>query len=237
MGQEVIVRECDLGPVVARADHRDGAIEVNESFFYKLPPMVQEFVLCHEVCHLKYAEWDEDRTNQLATQLFLERSKNDADRKQRTEFLSYLEKGGGYSNFAWAALIPAVFSLGYTLYGIIKESNSGWYSWDQATKENNLKVMLTQSFEQSRKSNTNSASDFFWQMMYNYTQKDDDLDEFLSRSQNAWVKNTIKQYEKKYGFGFTEVTPIDITAYPLAMVLIGLLVGFAVYKIIKKIKK
>ena len=239
MGQQekIVIREAELGPVIARADHQDGAIEVNKEIFYKLPPMAQEFVLCHEVCHLKYDEWDEARTNSLAAKLFVDRAKTDAERKDREEFVSYLDGNGGYSNFAWFALIPSVISLGTTVYGIIKNRNAGWYSWDRTTKESNLKVMLTQAFEESRKSGKTSASEFFWQQMYNYTNKDGDLEKFLGRSDNSWVPAYIKKYEQKYGFGFYEVTPIDITAFPLAMLAIGIVVGWVVYKIIKKVRK
>ena len=234
---KITIREADLGPVIARADHQEGAIEVNSSFFYRLPPMVQEFVLCHEVCHLRHDEWDEARTNMLASKLFMDRSKNAADRSERSEFLSYLDGNGGYSNFAWATLIPSVLSLGTTVYGFIKNRNAGWYSWDGSTKRSNLKVMLTQAFEGSRKTSSKSAADLFWEQMYLYTNKDGSLEKFIARSDNSWVPNYIRQFEKKYGFGFEEVTPIDITAFPLAMFAIGIVVGFIVYKIIKKIKK
>ncbi len=58
MGHEekITIREASLGPVIARADHEDGAIEVNKDYFYRLPAAVQEYVLCHEVCHLKHDE-------------------------------------------------------------------------------------------------------------------------------------------------------------------------------------
>ena len=115
MGQEKIaVREADLGPVIARADHWEGAIEVNKDIFYKLPPKVQEFVLCHEVCHLRHNEWDEARTNALAARLYLSRAANEADRKSREQFLSYLDDRGGYSNSVimdLVSLIPGLASL------------------------------------------------------------------------------------------------------------------------------
>lgn len=238
--EKIAIREADLGPVIARADHQDGAVEVNKEIFYKLPPMVQEFVLCHEVCHLKHHEWDEGRTNQLAADLFMRRSKGSGDREIRAKFLSYLSDNGGYSNFPWAILveaIPAATQLGFNIYGFIKEQNAHWYSWPRATQEANLKVMLTQAFELARRSSSRSAADYFWQEMYRWTNKDSDVEQFLDRSGNAWVKTEIAKYEKKYGFGFTDVTPIDITAYPLLMVAIGVVVGFIVYKIIKKLKK
>lgn len=239
MGQkgEIAIREADLGPVIARADHREGAIEVNASVFYKLPPMVQEFVLCHEVCHLRHNEWDEVRTNALAARLFLDRAEDADDREEREEFLSYLDGNGGYSNFAWVSLITNMASLGSTVFGIIRNRNAGWYSWDGDTQAANLKVMLTQAFEQSRRSSSRSAADYFWQQLSQYDNKDSDLDRFLGRSDNSWVPEYIRRYEKRYGFGFEEVTPVDITAYPLAMLAIGIAVGYVVYKIIKKTKK
>lgn len=239
--QKITFREReDLGPVLARADHLDNAIEVNARVFYNLPPMIQEFVLCHEVCHLKHHEWDEAKTNQLAAQLYMSRATDAADAETRQRFLSYLDGSSkNYSNW-WQAIIaaiPAAFSLGTNIYGIVKQRNSGWYAWDRATQKSNINVMLTQAFEESRKSGSQSASQFLWVQLKNYTFKDDDLNEFLGRSENAWVKKTIAQYEKKYGFGFDEVTPMDITAYPLVVVAMLAMAGLAVYLIIKKQKK
>lgn len=231
-----ILEREDLGPVLARADHLENAIEVNGRAFYRLPPMVQEFILCHEVCHLRHHEWDEARTNELAKELFLSRASGDDDRKAREEFLAYLD-GKDYSNFAWAALIPSVISLGTTVYGIIKDRNSGWYQWDRATQQSNLTVMLTQAFEQSRKTSRHSAEEYLWQQLGQYTHKDDSLDQFLSRSDNSWVQNHIRKYEQKYGHKIGEVTPIDITAFPWAIVAAGAVIGFAIYMIIKKSKK
>lgn len=231
---KIQIREvADLGPVLARADHQLGVVEVNGKAFYRLPAMVQEFVLCHEVCHLKHDEWDETRTNQLAARLFMQRAHGDDDREERQRFLSYIDGHGGYSNFAWEALITGVLGLGTTVFGIIRQRDSGWYSWDISTQRANLKTLLTQAFEQSRKSSRQSAAEFFWAQMQAYTAKDSSLDQFLRRSANEWVSNEIAKYEKAYGFKFEEVTPIDLTAFPLAIVAIGALVGFVVYKIIK----
>lgn len=234
--EKIIIREADLGPVIARADHQDGAIEVNNAIFYKLPPMVQEFVLCHEVCHLQYGERDEAVTNQLATQLFLSRAKGDADRAARQKFVSYMD-GRDYSNFAWELLIAPLVNIGMTVYGIIRNNNAGWYSWDRAVQQANVKTMLVTAFEQSRRQSTQSAAELFWVQLQPYTNKDSSLEEFLARSGNAWVNAYITEYERKYGFGFREVTPIDLTAFPLAMLGIGLLVGAAAYLLIKKMKK
>lgn len=239
--EKITIRERkDLGPVLARADHKDNAIEVNGKAFYSLPPLVQEFIMCHEVCHLKHNEWDEQRTNLLASQLFLNRSKGDEDRKERERFLSYLDgTEGNYSNW-WQAIIaaiPAVFNLGSTIYGIIRTQNAYWYSWDDTSKRANLQTMLQTAFEDSRRSSKKSAADFFWAQMQQYTNKDDSLTQFLGRSENAWVKAYITKYEQSYGFGFEEVTPIDLTAFPVVIFAIGAIVGFVVYKIIKNKKK
>lgn len=236
------IREvADLGPVIARADHEDRAIEVNARIFYGLPPMVQEFVLCHEVCHLKYNEHDESATNALAAQLFLERAQGDDDLAARRDFISWLDGrvAEGYSNWwqAVIAAIPSAVSLGYTIYGIIKDQNKGWYSWERATQQANLKVMLTQAFEESRKSSERSASDFFWDILYKYDNRDGSTDQFLARSENAWVKKEIAKYEKEYGFGFSDVTPIDWLAYPAVKIAIVALVGLLVFLLVRKIIK
>lgn len=240
MNDKITLRErADLGPVLARADHRDNAIEVNAAVFYNLPPMLQEFVLCHEVCHLKHDEWDEARTQQLAARLFMDRAADDADREARQKFLSYLD-GRDVSNFDLAALLAIVsgaFSLGSSIWGVIKQRNSGWYSWGYATQRSNIETMLKQAFEQSRRSSTRSAADFLWEQLRNYTFKDDSLDEFLARSENAWVRSLVSRHEAAYGFRLDQVTPIDLTAYPLLIAAVGGLLGFAIYKTIKNRKK
>lgn len=235
----IIDRE-DLGPVLSRADHDLNVIEVNKAAFYKLPPMMQEFVLCHEVCHLKHNEWDEAETNRLASQVFLDRATGPEDRAKREEFLSYLDgSDSDYSN--WFAEAMAILGGGWNLvksiWGTIKQRNAGWYSWDATTQRNNLDVLLFQAFEQSRRSSKKSAADFLWEQLRNYTNKDSSLEDFLDRSDNAWVKPVISRYEKAYGFKLDAVTSIDITAFPLVMAAIGVLVGLAVYKIIKKARK
>lgn len=239
MERITLIDRADLGPVIARADHRDNAIEVNRKVFYDLPPMVQEFVLCHEVCHLKYDEWDEGRTNQLAADLFMRRATGETDSRQRADFLAYLD-GTDKSNISVAAILAAAsaaLGLAGTVVGIVKQRNAGWYSWTDEVKRSNLNAMLRQAFEESRKTASQSAAQLFWAQMCNYTNKDDDLDGFLSRTGNEFVGSAIATYERRYGFGFREVTPIDITAFPLAMAAIGALVGFAVYKIVKNRKK
>lgn len=241
MEKVIAIREQDdLGPVIARADHRDGAIEVNRKIFYRLPPMVQEFVLCHEVCHLRYGEWDEAETNRLASEVFLKRASDADDLEQRRRFLSYMD-GEGMSNSLTVAavvgVVSALWGLGTSIYGVVKSRNMGWYSWSYATQSSNLDVMLEQAFEQSRKSSQRSAADFFWEIMYQYTNKDDSLEKFLNRSSNSWVESRIARYEKKYGFGFYDVTPVDWLAFPAVKFALGALVGVAVFLIGKQIIK
>lgn len=240
--QGIKIREAaDLGPVVARADHRDRAIELNRKIFYGLPPMAQEFVLCHEVCHLRYDDHDEARTNRRAVELFLSRAQGDADRKDRERFVSYLNENGGYSNEGIAAIViaavSAAVSIGVTIYSVVSARNAGWYSWNQGTRRKWLEGALTMAFEQARRSGSRSAADYFWAQLAPCTAKDESLDEWEGRSVNEWTKAVIKKYEKAYGVGFREVTPIDLTAYPLVIVAIGAVAAFIVYRIIKKSKK
>lgn len=237
MEKMIAIREqADLGPVIARADHRDGAIEVNGKIFYRLPPLVQEFVLCHEICHLKYEEWDEAETNRLASEVFLKRATSADDLEQRRRFLSYME-GKDTSNLGVTgilSIVGSVYTLGTSIYGVIESRNMGWYSWPYATQSSNLDVMLTRAFEESRKSSQRSAADFFWETMCQYTNKDDSLEKFLNRSDNSWVESHIARYEKKYGFGFYDVTPIDWMAFPAVQVALGALVGAAVFIVLRK---
>lgn len=243
--QGIKIREAaDLGPVIARADHRDRAIEVNRKIFYGLPPMAQEFVLCHELCHLRYDDHDEARTNQRAADLFMQRATNADDRRARAAFLSYLESNGGYSNLGpveivsiVGTVVTAVTSIAVTIYQVVAARNAGWYSWNQGTKHKWLEGALNIAFEQARRSGSRSAADYFWAQLAPCTAKDEAVEEWMNRKGNEWVKPVIAKYEKAYGFGFTEVTPIDLTVYPLVIVAIGAVAAFIVYRIIKKSKK
>ena len=240
--QGIEVREVeDLGPVIARADHQDNAIEVNRRIFYGLPPMAQEFVLCHEVCHLKHNEWDETRTNQLAVELFTSRATSEADKQARKKFVSYLYDNGGYSNEGIAMIIitavSAAVGIATTIYSIVSTRRAGWYSWNQATQKKWLETALTNSFEQSRASTSHSASQFFWAQISGLTNKDESLEEWMGRKENEWVKAVITRYEKAYGFGFDEVTPVDLTIYPVVIIAIGAVAALLIYWIYKKVKK
>ncbi len=234
----IVIREQDdLGPVIARADHRDKAIEVNKMIFYWLPPLVQEFVLCHEICHLKYEEWDESETNRLASILFLNRAESEKDLEERRLFLSYMD-GKDMSNSltvgAVLGIVSSIWGISTSIYGALKNKKAGWYSWDAATQMSNLDVMLKQAFEESRKSSECSASEFFWNLLCQFTNKDDTLEEFLNRSDNDWVRPYISKYEQKYGFGFHDITPVDWMAFPAVKIVLGVLVGVAVALIVKK---
>lgn len=237
-----VIEVDDLGPVIARADHQDRVIQVNRRIFYGLPPMAQEFVLCHEFCHLRHNEFDEARTNQLAVDLFLSRARGEADLKARKQFVSYLyAKGysndGGLSAAAIAAIVSAAVAVASTIYGIVATRRAGWYSWNQATKKRWLEQTLTFSFEQARASSEHSASQFFWAQLAGATNKDESVEEWMNRKENAWVKPVITKFEKKYGFDFDEVTPIDLTMYPVVIVAIGAVAALLIYWIIKKTKK
>lgn len=239
--EEIVIKDReDLGPVLARADHDLNVIEVNKAAFYRLPPMMQEFVLCHEVCHLWHHEWDEAETNRLASKVFLNRAKDPEDRARRAEFLSYLDGSDIGSNFtlsAALALVPSLYNLGISVYGAIKNRNAGWYSWDYNTQRDNIGVMLRQAFEEGRRSASRSAGDFLWEQLRLYTNKDGSLEEFLGRSENAWVRTVVAKYEDAYGHKLEEVTSIDITAFPLALVAIGAVACVVIYLIVKKLGK
>ena len=223
---------------------------------------MQEFVLCHEVCHLVYKEWDEKRANRLACELFLDRAKSAEDFAERKQFVSNLE-ANGMSDFAITAAvtataagiaaaaglsagelagiiissITAVAGIATTIYSIVAARNVGWYSWNKTTQQTWLDTALQTSFEAARRSSNRSAKDFFWAQLSPVTNKDESVEEWMNRNANSWVGPVITKYEKRYGFGFDEVRPIDLTAYPLVIVAIGAIVAFVVYRIIKKSRK
>ena len=92
-----IIHRADLGNVIARADFLEQTIELNDSVYPYLSPMMQELVMCHEVCHLAYGEHDENRTRQLGEALFLSRATSPDDLKRRRAAIGK-DDAGRYGN-------------------------------------------------------------------------------------------------------------------------------------------
>ena len=238
-----VIQVPDLGPVIARADFQNRTIELNGKIFPNLPPMVQEYVMCHEVCHLRYDDHDESATTLRAQQLFLSRAKGASDLAERRQFLSTTVTEGKYGNelVTIIGLIIAGVTLTVTaVSGIVSLSrarNIGWYSWNETVQRQNLAVMLDQAFGSAKEGADRPAADYFWLQLDQYTAKDDSLEQFLGRKSNLWVNDVIPQYEAKWGFGFTEVYEKKLYDHLWFKALMAVAVAAIVYLVVERVRK
>lgn len=233
----------DLGPVIARADFHNQTIELNGKIFPNLPPMVQEYVMCHEVCHLRYDDHDEAATTVRAQQLFLQRANGAADLAERKQFLSTTisqQYGNELVVGAVITLVLAGISLAATItagvISLVKARNIGWYSWSESVQRQNLAVMLDEAFTSAKEGADKPASEYFWLQLDQYTAKDDSLEQFLGRKANQWVNDVIEQYATKYGFGFNVVYEKKVYENLWFKALAAVLVAVLVYLVIERIK-
>ena len=237
-GQEfpVVVRTIP-SHVYARADHENRCIEVNASVYPHLDPLMREFVMCHEVCHLEWDDHDETRTNTRACVLFVERGTTPVEREKRLEWLkAMMHDDPRYSNelvviviSICAAVVVACTVTAATIVAVRKR-NVGWYSWDRKMQEEYLNRTLTDSFNKAMDSETSTARTFFWEDFARYTAKDKNFEKFINRKKNNWVKKVITEYEARYGFGFDELyKPADeSSAIPKIALGVGVLTLAAV---------
>lgn len=239
-----VIQVADLGPVIARADFHNRTIELNGKIFPSLPPMVQEYVMCHEVCHLRYDDHDESATTLRAQQLFLSRAKSPSELAERKRFLSTTITQQKYGNIATETLVFIILGgialTATTIGGIIslvKARNVGWYSWSEAVQRQNLAVMLDQAFSSAKEGADQPAADYFWLQLDQYTAKDDSLEQFLGRKSNLWVNDVIPQYEAKWGFGFTEVYEKKLYDHLWFKALMAVAVAAIVYLVVERVRK
>lgn len=232
-GQEFPVVQRTLpSHIYARADHESRLIEVNASVYPHLDPLMREFVMCHEVCHLEWDDHDETRTNTRACVLFVERGTTPVDRQKRIEWIkAMMHDDPRYSNeivvlvtCICAAIVAACTITAATIVAVRKR-NVGWYSWDRKMQEEYLRRTLTDSFEKAMESDSSSARTFFWEDFARYTAKDKNFEKFINRRENNWVKKIITEAEAYYGFGFDELyrPPEEESAIPKIALGIGVL--------------
>lgn len=233
-----------LGPVIARANHETNVIELNEDIYPKLPPYVREFVMCHELVHLEYEIWDENRTNEIAVRVFLNNAKSADDLEARREFVShasvvYDTDSSDSSNYV-GAIIGAVVTIGTTVWGSIKANrdNNPFLKLSTADQKALCRNLLDQSFQQADKNSDLSAKMIFESLIAPYYGKG--YSKFCKKYKK-WFPDMVAEYEQKYGRGFEEVRTVSLWSYTpfrvAIVVAVAALVAFAAVKIAKKMKK
>lgn len=199
--------------IYARTDHVNRCIEVNNGVFDALSPLMQEFVMCHEVCHAAWDDHDENRTNIRAAIMFVNRGKTPVDSGKRLEWLRDIGLNDpNYSNIATEALIMIItsavlitVSVTTAIVGAVKGRNIGWYSWDRKYQTEWLNRTLDDSFKAAMNSESSSARTFFWNELAKVNAKDKNYDRWYSRSDNYWVRSVITKKEKEYQLKIDEI--------------------------------
>lgn len=233
-----VIHRADLGNVIARADFLEQTIELNDAIYPNLSPMMQELVMCHEVCHLAYGEHDEERTRQLGEALFLSRATSPDDLKRRRAAIGK-DDAGRYGNelFMILAIVGACLTVTAAAATYFVKRNQGWYMWSETTRKARMRTMLDKAFQDAKASGSRTPSDFLWEQLAVYTAKDDSLDQFLDRNKNSWVEGMIQEYERAYGFGFNELYRKPLSEKPWFKAVAVVIVGLAVYLAVDAVRK
>lgn len=233
-----VIHRADLGNVIARADFLEQTIELNDSVYPYLSPMMQELVMCHEVCHLAYGEHDENRTRQLGEELFLSRATSPDDLKRRRAAIGK-DDAGRYGNelLLILTIVSAALTITAAAATYFVKRNQGWYMWNDTTRKARMRTMLDAAFRNAKASGKRTPADFLWEQLNVYTAKDNSLDQFLDRNKNSWVEGMIQEYETAYGFGFNETYKRPLAEKPWFKAVAVVVVGLAVYLAVDAVRK
>lgn len=212
--RQITYKLTDTGHWLARCDHSTNVIELNRRNFFRLSPMMQDYIWVHEYVHLKYDVYDEAETNRITDEIFISRAKNDSERLERIKFVANSHKENT-SNF-WAVLISSVISVGTSVAtSIWGGRNAGYYSLSESDRQIFVDNLLSESFKASLLTDTQSAKDIFWmQMSQNINRNKEKKSYDTWAANNTFVKSLISKYENKYGFKFSAITPINKKAHP-----------------------
>ena len=101
--KQITYKLTDTGHWLARCDHSTNVIELNRRNFFKLSPMMRDYIWIHECVHLKYDVYDETECNRITDEIFISRAKNDSDRMERIKFV-VSSHDSSKSNF-WTMLV------------------------------------------------------------------------------------------------------------------------------------
>lgn len=216
--KQITYRFVDTGHWLARCDHSSNTIELNRREFFKLSPMYREYVWIHECVHLLYNVYDEAECNLLTDKIFLSKAKSEKDRVERVRFIArsndFQKSNLVISGTAMliGTLVASVLGAGTKMgMAALNKRNSGYYSLSEGDQGVLVDSLLSESFEESLYTDTQSARDIFWSKMQPYIARKKE------QSYAGWYSNNstviaplIVKYEQQYGFGFADITPIRV---------------------------
>ena len=241
---------ADTGHWLARCDHDTGVIELNKRDFPRLSPLMQDYVWCHEYAHLLYDTFDESAVNAIVDKIFVDRGRTKAERKVRLNFLQKSEGSAYSSSFDPTTAVSWRIDK---VFGIVRDiittkiyndavfdanENSGFNSLNEEKQKIVVDTFLKSSFNLARRSSTRTAQNFFMGKMEPLLTPISISSYALLVSRYRWIADYVDKYEKKYGFGFIEVTPADYTDVYIGIAVIVAILAVAGYLIYRyKIKK
>lgn len=211
--RQITYKLTDTGHWLARCDHSTNVIELNRRNFFKLSPMMQDYIWIHECVHLKHDVYDEAECNRITDGIFISRAKNDSDRLERIKFVVN-SHDSTKSNF-WTMLAGTLLSLGTSVATTaIANGKAGYYSLDVDARKTFVDGLLAEAFKASLLTDTQSVKNIFWDNMKPNIAKSREQVYSGWRKNNTFVDEYIEKYEQMYNFGFDEITPINKKAHP-----------------------
>lgn len=224
--RKITYKLTDTGHWMARCDHSSRVIELNKSEFFKLSPLLQDYIWVHEHVHLLYDVRDEAQCNLITDRIFISRAKDEKERAERIEMVAQSNKDS--LNF-WAALVGTVLSAGTSIAGSIWGGrNAGYYSLSDGDKQIYVNQLLDESFKESLLTDVQSAQEIFWTKLSPNVHRNKENTYKSWASNNKFVDEMITRYENKYMVGFDEVTPVNYLAHPtfrIAVIAVALIVA------------
>lgn len=213
--KKITYRFVDIGHWIARCDHSSNVIELNGKEFFKLSPLFREYVWLHECVHLLYDTHDEAECNRITDKIFIARSHDASDRIRRTRFVSVSNDYGKSNSVLLTSLVCSGISLlSSATASLVAKRNSGYYSLGEGERMAFVDALLSEAFMSSLLTETQSAKDIFWSNLQPNISRKKEQSFTTWRDNNMFVDEYIEKYENRWGFGFTEITPVDMKRHP-----------------------
>ena len=213
MEKKITYRLTDTGHWMARCDHSSNVIELNRREFFRLSPMLQEYIWIHEHVHLLHDVYDEAECNIITDDIFVSRAKNEQERLERINFV-VRSNDSTKSNF-WTMLLGSALSLGTSyLTSTIRNRNAGYYSLGFDDRKRLVDGLLLESFQESLLTDSQSAKDIFWEKLSPTIARKKEQTYAGWYQNNEFVDEYIEKYERQYGFGFDHILPANPMAHP-----------------------
>lgn len=216
--KKITYKLTDTGHWMARCDHSSRVIELNKNEFFKLSPLLQDYIWIHEHVHLLYDVRDEAECNRITDRIFISRAKDEKEKAERIKMVALSNQ----NKLNWVAtLITSVIGLGTSVASSIWGGrNAGYYSLSDSDKQIYVNQLLDESFKESLLTDVQSAQEIFWTKLSPNVHRNNENTYKSWAKNNGFIDEMITRYESKYMVGFDEVTPINYLAHPTIRIVV-----------------